>query len=659
MGLLLSRNSHVDHQHQEYVNLKHPMERKIQELEGELACFPTTHFGLLHCCPFIKKNNLTKNEVQPSDCDTLGGILYLSKQQIRELQMRHKSLEILLCRREWSHSACLREKDALIRMYKQMSLAAEQEWILEQNKVQAELDWQHLCENAESNWYQKSEDLTQSLSSARDQFEADIQKKDYNLHEIVLSALTVEREQIIQTSFNHSILPEGNRIFQYDDKISPSKNIPTLEIKRLQEQNASLRAAVAQMRKEMESLDKQMSSLPLTENGQLAEQGLLCTNKISTGTTLSNTKVSSVNLDCIVNPGTEKGPKAKVIEEKVVDLGQQFPDVGPGVSLRYGVSGTLQGMQNKLKEAARQISVLREEKQQLIEMGNGLRAELRTVLKEGLLHPVSSKRCTVCVVSGNLFPRELVKRIQCQLSALKHLQHRLTTQELQYAKQQHPSRISSLIVCSGLKDEEAPSRCGEKAELPSTEVQLDLSIENHEPKQQKADTFLKIVQSQPPRQSPSQAQQVQLSSSRAHNFCQGNLKLKSQCLEKRKLIVQLCQATELPLSPLDHAYPNTFAAGFMAAPLFLKQIKLLQPPTLSPFHNVGTGVELEFAHSEESQQNIKAKDKLEMPAADLTVRGAKLEVQQKLKSRNLSFAYPIKPKISSRVAKIRNYNIKD
>ncbi|XP_061335926.1 coiled-coil domain-containing protein 57 isoform X2 [Pezoporus flaviventris] len=433
--------------------------------------------------------------------------------------------------------------------YKQMSLVAEQEWILEQNKMQAELDWQHLCENAESNWYQKSEDLTQSLSSAREQ------------------------------------------ILQYDDKTSLSKNIPTLEMKRLQEQNASLRAAVAQMRKEMESLDKQMSSLPLTENGQLTEQGLLCTNRISTGTTLSNTKVSSVNLDCMVNPGAEKGPKAEVIEQKMVDLEQQFPDIGPGVGLWYGVSGTLQGVQNKLQEAARQISILSEEKQQLIEIGNGLRAELRTVLKEGLLHPVSSKRCTVCVVSGSLFPRELVKRIQCQLSALKHLQHRLTTQELQYAKQQHPSRISSLIVCSRLKDEEAPSGCGEKMTLPSTEVQLDLSIENHGPKQQKADTFLKIVQSQPPRQSPSQALQVQLSSSRAHNFCQG--------------------------------------------------------------------VELEVTHSDESQQNIKAKDKLEMPAADLTIRGTRLEAQQKLKSRNFSYAYPIKPKISSKVAKIRNYNIKD
>ncbi|NWU66651.1 CCD57 protein, partial [Pterocles burchelli] len=52
------------------------------------------------------------------------------------------------------------------------------------------------------------------------------------------------------------------QIFQYDDESSLSKDIPTLEIKKLQEQNANLRAAIAQMRKEMESLDEQMSSLP-------------------------------------------------------------------------------------------------------------------------------------------------------------------------------------------------------------------------------------------------------------------------------------------------------------------------------------------------------------------------------------------------------------
>ncbi|NXW06566.1 CCD57 protein, partial [Fregetta grallaria] len=50
------------------------------------------------------------------------------------------------------------------------------------------------------------------------------------------------------------------QVFQYDDKICRSKGIPTLEIKKLQEQNANLRAAVAQMRKEMESLGQQMLS---------------------------------------------------------------------------------------------------------------------------------------------------------------------------------------------------------------------------------------------------------------------------------------------------------------------------------------------------------------------------------------------------------------
>lgn len=64
------------------------------------------------------------------------------------------------------------------------------------------------------------------------------------------------------------------QIFQYDNKSSLSKDIPALEIKKLQEQNANLRAAIAQMRKEMESLNEQMlPSLPVTEDRQLAEQG--------------------------------------------------------------------------------------------------------------------------------------------------------------------------------------------------------------------------------------------------------------------------------------------------------------------------------------------------------------------------------------------------
>uniref|UniRef100_A0A8C0C122 Coiled-coil domain containing 57 n=1 Tax=Buteo japonicus TaxID=224669 RepID=A0A8C0C122_9AVES len=539
-----SRNSRIDHQHEEYANLKHHMERKIQELEGELACQKQELLAKFDAemkkrkCEFqkqtIEMGNLALHEelahaakekdAMPASVkeDQVKQFKKL-KQQIRELQMRYKNLEIELCRREWSHSACLREKDALIRKFqiqsvcgqedklrarlakfqkdaewlKQLCLAAESKWILEQSKMQAELDWQQLCENAESNWYQKSEDLTQSLSSAREQVKADVQKTDYSLHEVktVLSALTVEGEETMQASFNHSILPEGEKQVR-QCLISLSKDIPTLEIKKLQEQNANLRAAIAQMRKEMESLDEQMlSSLPLTENRQLGEQG-----DNSCPRTLNSVKEPWLEVDTQMGlhaplagqsafawenllapagptlqsreavpagpvaaatslpaPGPQQrdirlttcffqGPKAKVLEEKMVDLGQELPDVGPGVGLQYGVSCTLQGMRNKLKEAASKISILSQEKQQLIEMGNRLRAEL--VLKEGkfilrksakclsqyclsfigLWHPVSSKGCTVCIASGSLFPRELVKRTQCQLSALKHLQHRLTTQ---------------------------------------------------------------------------------------------------------------------------------------------------------------------------------------------------------------------------------------
>ncbi|XP_071620518.1 coiled-coil domain-containing protein 57 isoform X2 [Heliangelus exortis] len=484
-----------------------------------------------------------------------------------------------------------------------------------------ELDWQQLCENAGSKQHKKSKDLAQIMASARKQVKDDLQKTDYRLPEVktVLSALTFGREQTIQSSFNQSILPqEEKQIFQYDDKSSLSKDIPTLEIKKLQEQNASLRAAVAQMRKQMESLHEQMlSCLPLTENRQLADQGSLCMNRISGGNTLRSIEVSSTVLDCVANSDTEKGPGPKVLEERMEGLGQQLPEAHPGVDLQYGVSCTLQGMQNKLKEAARKISVLSQEKQQLIEMGNRLRAELGMVLKEGLWHPVSSKHCTVCNASGSLFPRELVKKTQRQLSALKHLQRRLTTQELQYAKHQHPSRISSLIACHSLEEEETLSSCGEETESPSTEVQLDFSTENHGPEQQRADTSLKIVQSQPLRQSPHPAQQVQFSSSTTHNFCQGVW----QTLEKG-----------------------------------------LGPSVPSPQQN-SDQVEFEVIcsteQSEESQQNIKAENKLEMPALDLTVRGTRLEAQQKLKSRNSSYSHPIKPKVSSNVAKVRNYNIKD
>ncbi|NXA42854.1 CCD57 protein, partial [Eudromia elegans] len=47
-------------------------------------------------------------------------------------------------------------------------------------------------------------------------------------------------------------------MFQCADKSSLNKDFPTMEVKKLKKQNDSLRTTIAQMRKEMESLNEQM-----------------------------------------------------------------------------------------------------------------------------------------------------------------------------------------------------------------------------------------------------------------------------------------------------------------------------------------------------------------------------------------------------------------
>lgn len=57
-----------------------------------------------------------------------------------------------------------------------------------------------------------------------------------------------------------------SQTFQSEDKSCLRKEIPGSEIQKLQQQNANLRAVIAQMRKEMESLDEQTaSSVPRRE----------------------------------------------------------------------------------------------------------------------------------------------------------------------------------------------------------------------------------------------------------------------------------------------------------------------------------------------------------------------------------------------------------
>ncbi|XP_067403889.1 coiled-coil domain-containing protein 57 isoform X2 [Emydura macquarii macquarii] len=680
--------------------------------------------------------------------------------QIRELQISHETLEVELHRREWRHAECLREKDTVIeklqgelatlkiswdshlaqvskeaiskdlqiqslheeemklraelarfqqdieRYKQQLFLAAEREQILEQAKVQAELDWQRRWENAERNQYQKSEDLIQSLSTARDQVTAQLQEKEQNLCEMetVLSALTFERDQAVQALQKHGILPEEEKqIFLGDNKGVLGKDFPSTEIQRLKDQNISLRAAIAEMRKEMETLsDQTPSSFPMKEKTQYTQQtapdaeaatvlftpdyvrsleeeirklkhkywimedqlekayrfprkssatshdpsstqlhshnfnetsGAFCTDDVFSGALLKKLEARTPYWDTMVTqhiqkysssgctmPNTE-GSVIKGLQEEIIDLGQQLPGVGSGDGPHQCMNCSVQEMQSKLKEAVRKISVLSQEKQQLIEMGNRLRAELGVVSKEGLQHYISSKQCPVHTISGAVCPKELANEAQHRLSALEHLQYQLTTQELQYVQRQRFSRLSSMIAfpssIESLNGENARSSCGQGAELPQVQVQLESSVRNCSLEKQKECTSSETNQShQLGRDSASQSQQAWLSPSGVPSSLQ-----------------DIWQILDMGSSP----------------------------SILSPQSN--TDQEFKATHAakrfEESQQNFEAGDRKRAPAADLTIKGTSFEVQPKLTANKSSHTHPMKSKISHQMQKIRNYNVKD
>ncbi|XP_019359228.1 PREDICTED: fatty acid synthase isoform X1 [Gavialis gangeticus] len=640
----------------EFKDLATVKDARIKELEGELQSmnlmwkkeketFRRKHEVLDR---FAKEKEAVLASVKEAHAEQV----QKWENHIRELQISHENLETELRRSKWSQADCLREKDALIeklqeelvtvktrqdshlsqvfketvskdlqiqslceedvklraqlarfqqdidRYKQQLSLAAEREQILEQARVQAELDWQRRCENAERNHYQKSEDLIQKLSTARDQVTAKLQKTEHKLHEMetVLSAVTLERDQAVQALRKHDVTPEEQKqLFLYDDKEVLEKDFPSTVIQKLQQQNTNLRTAVAEMRKEMEILSDQIPSSSMKEKTQCTQQTATdveaasvtftpdyiqsleeetrklkqkcwameeklekvskfprksfapssdlysCTRNVHTqtqsyslreanddvftGAALKKLEARVAHLGSVATPHTKKGSVIKGLREDIEDF-RHFSGKGSGDVPQHGAGCSVQVIQNKLKEAVRKISSLSQEKHQLIEMGNRLRAELAAVSYEGFWHCISSEQGSVHTVSSGLYPKELAKAAQCRLSALEHLQYQLTTQEaLQYAQQQDFLRLASMIAFPSsvetFSSDSAPSSGGEGTELPQVQVQLESSVPDGGPEQYTECTVSTMNQTQLcSGEVPSQSQQTLWSSSGVHNSLQ-------------------------------------------------------------------------------------------------------------------------------------------
>ncbi|KAJ8246397.1 hypothetical protein GJAV_G00267300 [Gymnothorax javanicus] len=95
----------------------------------------------------------------------------------------------------------LRRSQEDVERYKQQVMAGVQrEKVLEQTRVQVELDWQRRLEDQQANHYLKSEELIQGLSQGRDQALAELRERERELQEVktVLHSVTLERDQALQ-----------------------------------------------------------------------------------------------------------------------------------------------------------------------------------------------------------------------------------------------------------------------------------------------------------------------------------------------------------------------------------------------------------------------------------------------------------------------------
>ncbi|XP_050775881.1 coiled-coil domain-containing protein 57 isoform X3 [Gopherus flavomarginatus] len=554
--------------------------------------------------------------------------------QIRELQISHETLEVELRRREWRHADCLKEKDTVIeklqgelttlktswdshlaqisketvskdlqiqslheeevklrtelskfqqdveRYKQQLSLAAEREQNLERAKVQAELDWQRRCENAERNQYQKSEDLIQSLLTARDQVTAQLQEKEQKLCEMetVLSALTFERDQAVQALQKHGILPEGEKqMFLGDNKGVLGKDFSATEIQRLKEQNTSLRVAIAEMRKEMETLsDQTPSSFPRKEKIQYTQQ------------TATDAKAATV----IFTPDYVQS-----LEEEIRKLKH-----------KYWI------MEEQLEKASKFS------KKSSAPFDDPSSTQHHSAPPVTQLHTHNFQETSGAICADEVFSGAPLKKLEARTAHLDSMVTQHIQKELQYAQRQRFSRLTSMITFPSsierLSGGNVPSSGGEGAELPQIQVQMESSVRNCSPGQQKECTSSETNQSQQlSRESTSQSQQAWMSSSGVHSSLQ-----------------DIWQILDMGSSP----------------------------SILSPQSNIDQ-VEFKATHTakfEESQHTVVTGDREKAPAADLTVKGTNIEVQPKLIANKSSQTHPIKSKVSHQMQKIRNYNVK-
>ncbi|XP_041580299.1 coiled-coil domain-containing protein 57 isoform X3 [Vulpes lagopus] len=490
----------LQHSRQELRDLAAAKDARIKDLEGKLnsvqlsrkkeeEVFRRKHEELDH---LARERDVALAAVKEAHAEQLRVL----EARALELQARCETLELQLRRAEWRQADALKEKDAAVdqlredastlrsgwdaqvgqlskdiisrdlqiqslqeeagelkahlarcqqdvgRYKQQLSAAADRERCLERERAQLELDWRQRCDSVERDHYRKSEDLIQALTEARDQAAAKLQETERMLRdqEVVLQALSLERDQAVEALRTRGLLPDKEvQVLLRHREEETRKSFPSNEIQRLQEQNTSLRRAVSEMRKEMETLSEHVlppapsggqaggpeEPRPRPEAAAEAPGGAMSAGRAPVGQALrrlrDRTHLTTVLVARLKQKVLQRPLDPDIIQHElprdvdqvhleVLELQKQMAELeehlgsrqqsgAPDKAVRSGEVPADQGpprtedlsvprLQRRLREATRKILRLCEEKEQLLEMGNRLRAALARAPGKLPRHPL-------------------------------------------------------------------------------------------------------------------------------------------------------------------------------------------------------------------------------------------------------------------------------
>uniref|UniRef100_A0AAZ3PUE1 Coiled-coil domain-containing protein 57 n=1 Tax=Oncorhynchus tshawytscha TaxID=74940 RepID=A0AAZ3PUE1_ONCTS len=253
-------HTQLQHRHWEIKDITAVKDARIKELVDKIKALQTKMKREEEV--YNKKHEQLDRGVREREAQ-LDALKDAHREQLRQaethsgqLQSKLEAMATHTHRTQRDHDDTLRERDQQIDRYKQqLFVGVEREKALEQRRIQVELEWQRRCEDNKTEHYLHSEELIQGLTQARDQASAELREKERELQDmaVLLHTVTKERDQALGLPIREQLSAlQGHRP---GGGVSVGE-LPSDEIHRLQQQNSSLRAVIAQMRRDMEDLSQ-------------------------------------------------------------------------------------------------------------------------------------------------------------------------------------------------------------------------------------------------------------------------------------------------------------------------------------------------------------------------------------------------------------------